>query len=296
MEDNELSMNRRNPPRSRDGGARLRAAREAAGSSSNEVAAETRILTGISSRSRPTILRRCHRALMRSASPDYARAVGLDEQEIISQVREQLASGDGGERMAPAKFEPGDPARVPGRGLAWFGLIAALLLVGGIFAFYRSYLAPGLGPAPLQDETEQVAAAMPSPTATPTHPAQRTGGLHQRHGGHLGALLRWQRARRCTKGSWTKATVSPCRRTPGPQIWTGRVYALAITVGGRSVPKISEVDEVVKRRSCRCGIAAQRSAAPAADPATAATPPRDLTFAFAREGKSPFTGLDSFGG
>ena len=32
----------------------------------------------------------------------------------------------------------------------------------------------------------------------------------------------------------------------GPQVWTGRPYALAITVGGRSVPKLSEVDEVIK--------------------------------------------------
>ena len=32
----------------------------------------------------------------------------------------------------------------------------------------------------------------------------------------------------------------------GPQVWTGRPYALAITVGGRSVPKLSEEDEVIK--------------------------------------------------
>ena len=32
----------------------------------------------------------------------------------------------------------------------------------------------------------------------------------------------------------------------GPQIWTGRPYALAITIGGRPVPKLSEEDEVVR--------------------------------------------------
>ena len=32
----------------------------------------------------------------------------------------------------------------------------------------------------------------------------------------------------------------------GPQVWTGRPYALAITIGGRPVPKLSEDDEIIK--------------------------------------------------
>ena len=32
----------------------------------------------------------------------------------------------------------------------------------------------------------------------------------------------------------------------GPQVWTGRPYALGITVGGKPVPKLSEADEIVR--------------------------------------------------
>ena len=36
------------------------------------------------------------------------------------------------------------------------------------------------------------------------------------------------------------------RDAEGPQVWTGRPYAPAITVGGRPVPKLSEEDEIVR--------------------------------------------------
>jgi hypothetical protein len=32
----------------------------------------------------------------------------------------------------------------------------------------------------------------------------------------------------------------------GPQLWTGRPYALSITIGGKAVPKITEEDTVVR--------------------------------------------------
>ncbi len=57
----------------------------------------------------------------------------------------------------------------------------------------------------------------------------------------------------------------------GPQVWTGRPYALAITVGGRSVPKLSEVDEVIKDAP----ITAEALLARAERPATPASPAAD---------------------
>ena len=123
-------------------------------------------------------------------------------------------------------------------------LFAAILLIGGIYAFYSSYLAPGMGPAPLKG------------------PA---------HGGETGAIEprlvpplrpgRWFTSE--MDGTWVKFYDADGERlyeaqmdegdsftvpadAEGPQVWTGRPYALAITVGGRSVPKLSEVDEVIK--------------------------------------------------
>lgn len=274
MEDNETVDEPAATASAETVGARLRAAREAAGYEIEQVAAETRIphrhLVSIEADDFAALPSRTYAI---GFSRTYARAVGLDEQEIIGQVREQLASGDGGERMVPAKFEPGDPARVPGRGLAWFGLIAALLLVGGIFAFYRSYLAPGLGPAPLQDETEQVATADATPTATPTQavpsgPVVFTNGME-------GTWVRFYDGAGETlfEGIMSEGdTYTVPDDASEPQIRTGRPYAFTITVGGRSVPKISEEDEVVSDVPVDAESLAQRTAAPTSEPAAAATP------------------------
>ena len=138
-------------------GARLKQAREDAGMELTQVAAETRIpqrhLLTIENGRLADLPARTYAV---GFSRTYARLVGLDEREIVEQARLELADGeDAGD--APAKFEPGDPARVPGRGLAWFALFAAVLLLGGIYAFYSSYFAPGMGPAPLQDPKAEVA-------------------------------------------------------------------------------------------------------------------------------------------
>ncbi|MDG5749200.1 helix-turn-helix domain-containing protein [Qipengyuania sp. XHP0207] len=253
-------------------GARLRAAREGKGYELDQIAAETRIprrhLEAIEADDFAALPSRTYAI---GFSRTYARAVDLDENEVIAQVREQLATGDGGERMVPAKFEPGDPARVPGRGLAWFAVIAAILLLGGIYAFYRSYLAPGLGPAPLQDETEQVAANEPAPAATaspaaPTGPVVFTNEVE-------GTWVRFydDAGESLYEGIMAVGdTFTVPEDARNPQIRTGRPYAFAITVGGQSVPRISEEDEVVSDVPVTAEALLERSAAPASSPATAA--------------------------
>ncbi len=231
-------------------GARLKQAREKAGLDIAQVAAETRIpqrhLLTIENGALTDLPARTYAV---GFSRTYARLVGLDEREIVDQVREELA--EGGERgVAPAKFEPGDPARVPGRGLAWFALFAAVLLIGGIYAFYSSYLAPGLGPAPLQDPREQVAAdtrdtaGAPAQAATPVAagPVVFTSEMDDTwvkfYDANGDRLFEAQMA----KGDSFTIPAD----AEGPQVWTGRPYALAITIGGRPVPKLSEEDEIVK--------------------------------------------------
>ena len=140
-------------------GARLKAAREERGLDLTQVAAETRIpqrhLLTIENGALSDLPARTYAV---GFSRTYARLVGLDEREIVDQARMELAEDE--ERTAsPDKFEPGDPARVPGRGLAWFALFAGILLIGGIYAFYSSYFAPGLGPAPLEAPEDRTASA-----------------------------------------------------------------------------------------------------------------------------------------
>lgn len=231
-------------------GARLKEAREAAGLELAQVAAETRIpqrhLLTIENGALGDLPARTYAV---GFSRTYARLVGLDEREIIDMVRTELAEGDD-YGSAPAKFEPGDPARVPGRGLAWFALFAALLLVGGIYAFYSSYFAPGLGPAPLQDPTAQSAEkslgerrpAAPSATPAVAGPVVFTSEMD-------GTWVKFYDAQgeRLFEAQMAKGdSFTIPADADGPQVWTGRPYALAITVGGKPVPKLSDKDQVIK--------------------------------------------------
>ncbi|MEZ5680406.1 MAG: DUF4115 domain-containing protein [Erythrobacter sp.] len=257
-------------------GERLRVAREKAGFDLEQIAAETRIpLRHLESIEAGQFGALPSRTYAVGFSRTYARTVGLDEREIIDQVREELAEGDLDPRAVPSKFEPGDPARVPGRGLAWFAVLAGIILVAGIYAFYSTYFAPGLGPAPLQDPAEQAAAeaaANPAPAATPT--AAPTGGPVVFTNEMDGTWVRFYDAADNTlfegiMAAGDKFTVPA--DADGPQIRTGRPYAFAITVGGRSVPKISEVDEVVSKVPVSAEALLARPA-PTATPNPATTP------------------------
>lgn len=267
-------------PKGHEGvGQRLRRAREEAGLDLSQVAAETRIpqrhLVTIEEGDLADLPARTYAV---GFTRTYARLLGLDEKAILDDVRAELATDTGRTPAAPAKFEPGDPARVPGRGLALFAFLAAVLLLGGIYAFYSSYLAPGLGPAPLQDESEQVAAAQGAdkkaqPAAQPT-PAQPSGPV----------VFTSE-----MDGTWVKFYDANGERiyeaqmdkgqsftipddAEGPQVWTGRPYALAITIGGKSVPKLSEADEVIKDVPVTAEALLARSSSQSAAPEADSTP------------------------
>ena len=230
-------------------GDRLREAREARGLELDQIAAETRInkdhLQKIEAGNWSALPSRTYAI---GFTRTYARTVGLNEKEMLDQVRAELAEGDPNAVERPAKFEPGDPARVPGRGLAWFAVLAAVLLLGGIYAFYSSYFAPGLGPAPLADPEEQVAAndapqqaakPVPQPTSGPVVFTSEMDGTWVKFYDAAGERL--YEAQMDAGDSFTIPADAD-----GPQVWTGRPYALAITIGGRDVPKLSEEDTVVR--------------------------------------------------
>ncbi|MEC7398773.1 MAG: RodZ domain-containing protein, partial [Pseudomonadota bacterium] len=67
------------------------------------------------------------------------------------------------------------------------------------------------------------------------------------------------------------------RDAEGPQVWTGRPWALAITVAGRPVPKLSEEDEIIRDVPVSAEALLTREqtgsgAAPTAGPTPAGTP------------------------
>lgn len=232
-------------------GDRLRQAREEKGLSIEQVAADTRIpqrhLKTIEAGEFSALPSRTYAI---GFSRTYARTLGLPENEILDQVRAELAEADGIPVNQPARFEPGDPARVPGRGLAWFAVFAAILLLGGIYAFYSSYFSPGIGPAPLEDPAEQVAAAETAQEPATAEPAAKpTGGPVVFTSEMDGTWVKFydasgKRLYEAQMSAGDSFTIP--EDAEGPQIWTGRPFALAITIGGRKVPKLTEEDTVVR--------------------------------------------------
>lgn len=232
-------------------GVRLRAARKDKGMSLEQVAAETRIpqrhLVTIEEGEFANLPSRTYAI---GFTRTYAKTVGLDEREMVDLVRAELADSNRDAELAPAKFEPGDPARVPSSKLAWISALAAVLLLVGGFSFYRTYFAPGIGPAPLQDENAQLADATDQPQDTAAQQVafdsngevvftSEMDGTWVKFYDASGERL--YEAQMAAGESYTIPSDAD-----GPQVWTGRPYALAITVGGQRVPKLSEEDEVVK--------------------------------------------------
>lgn len=218
-------------------------------------------------------------------SRTYARMLGLDEREVTEQVRLDLEYGEPQVATRPDRFEPGDPARMPSRRLAWVSALAVVVLIAGAFTFYRTYFSPGLGPAPLTEPTRAPATGRPAragatrPAATPvaTGPVVFTsladGMWIKFYDGAGERLFEGQMA----KG---QSYTIPADAVD-PQAWTGRPDAFAITVGGRPVAKLGDSQAVVKdvpvtaeALTNRAPAAAPAAAvAPTTAPAAAATPP-----------------------
>lgn len=186
-------------------------------------------------------------------SRTFARAVGLDEQAITQQVRAEVAALRPDKPERPDKFEPGDPDRVPSRRLAWFAAAAIVLLVAGVFTFYRTYFSPGLGPAPLTDERQvavsEAAGADPALRQKPRTPARQTDGQVVFTALEDGVWARFYDAqdnRLLEKQLARGERFAVPQDVEGVQIWTGRPDAFAITVGGRPVPKLAEEQQIVR--------------------------------------------------
>lgn len=221
-------------------GARLQRAREAAGLSREEVCAVLRIperhLVAIEAGDYAALPARTYAV---GFSRSYAKVVGLDQAEIVAAVRSELNAKEPVEpRRGVQTFEPGDPARVPGGGLVWLAALGIVVVLVGVFFFARPMIAPAVelpsiietpSPAPV------AAAAAPSPapvagTVVFTATAPKVWVKFTDAAGNQ--LLQKELAQ---GESWTVPADQPDVR-----LATVRPDALAITVNGQPVPKLSE--------------------------------------------------------
>lgn len=149
-------------------GGRLRSAREAAGRTLPEMASETKIpvrmLTLIEAGDYGALPAKAYAT---GFSRSYARALGLNEQDIVAEVRRDLGHVEPGEARLASAFEPGDPARVPTARFAWLAAVAALAVLAAGLLLWRSYYAPAVTLPPLP-EAPAPAAAAPAQVALPS--------------------------------------------------------------------------------------------------------------------------------
>jgi len=226
-------------------GDQLRAAREAAGMSRSDVAAKTRVaerhLEAIEGNrfadlAAPTYAVGFSRA--------YARAVGLDENDIAKRVRRQL---DAHHPVRPApmpSFEPGDPARVPPSRIAWIAGLLVVVVVGVLLAGWSSFLSPeGHLPDLLPDSTPVAQAPAtatpatqePTPSA-PAGPVVLTAMAPKVWIKVTDAAGNQLFQKELAQGE--SYTVPPDAQEP--QLRTGRADVLGVMVGGRPVPPLSD--------------------------------------------------------
>ena len=186
-------------------------------------------------------------------SRTYARALGLDEGRIADSVRDQIEAEQETRPASHAEnFEPGDPARVPPSLLAWaagLGLLAAIVV---LFLFWRSFVDPA-GELPDIDAAEHRggAAAQPRPAegAPATASPQETGGpvvIASLQDGVWVKITDASGEQLFQKEMALGETYTVPADANAPVLATARPDELRISVGGNSLPHLSERAEVLR--------------------------------------------------
>ena len=267
-------------------GARLLRAREAAGLSIKQVAETTKIaeryLLALEQGNYAALPARTYAT---GFARTYARAVGADAAAIVAGVREELATAD---NNPPARtvqtFEPGDPSRLPSSALAWIAGLLALVLVVAALIWWRSGPSaelPSLLPedAPSAAASQVAATSAAVPVSGPVVFTALAPALWVKfYDGNGVQLLQKELA---LGESYTVPA-----EVPQVLLWTARPEALAITVGGQPVAKVSEIQQMVKDVPVTAAALLARGTAAVTPPAVATnsagvaprqTQPRDRT-------------------
>jgi transcriptional regulator with XRE-family HTH domain len=230
-------------------GSQLRAARKAAGLTIDQVAQETRISRrNIEAIERGAFAELPARPYAIGFAKSYAKVVGLDQADVSAMVTAELDAQETHPPLRQPVFEPGDPARAPSPRLVVVSLVAVVLLLAGLFFAARQMFTPAaeLPSLVAQQEAQRAAAAQARASG---EPAQRSATAQAPAGPVVFTALE--------EGIWVKfydeSGVDLMQRfmaegerytvpedARGPQLWTGRPDALAISIGGQEVPRLAE--------------------------------------------------------
>jgi cytoskeleton protein RodZ len=249
-------------------GEKLRGAREAQGLELSEVASRTRIpqrhLEAIE-RSNYSSLPSITYAL--GFAKAYARAVGADEVALGRELRVELDTKF--ERVAPPPaYQMEDPTRTPSRGIAWIGLIIALLVLAGVGLWYGTTLFRGAAPAP---ETLEVPEETPAPSATAAATDQGQVSL-------VALDTVWLRVTDATGKLLYEKEMQAGERydvppdADRPLAKTARPDRIQVVVNGSNVPPLGEGARAVEVEVGAASLLARGTASASPTPAPAAAP------------------------
>ena len=263
-------------------GEKLRGAREAQGLDLAEVASRTRIpqrhLEAIE-RSNYSSLPSITYAL--GFAKAYARAVGADEVAIGRELRGELDVNY--ERVAPPPaYQMEDPTRTPSRGIAWIGLIVALLVIVGGAIWYGTTMFRGSPPPP---ETLEIPQETPTPTATPTTGGQvslvalGTVWLSVVDAGADGKILIQREMQAGERFDLPADAIRPVAKT-------GRPDQIQVVVNGSNMPPLGPGNRSVEVEVSAEALLA-RGATPTPSPITAPAPRRQAPAPAARVTPAP---------
>ena len=230
-------------------GDKLRAAREVMKVDLDHITAQTRIplrhLKSIEAGDFDSLPSRTYAI---GFARSYAREVGLNDAEIADEVRSELADMQSHNAVLAAGMEPGDSAKLPSAGLAWFGAFAALLLAVGVVTFVSTYFGAGSGPASLiagSDEGDDALSSLADGSGAGEQPAATANPAGQVVFTALedGIWVRFYEdgGERLLEKQMANGEVFELPNDASePRINTGRPDAFAITINGQSVPKLSD--------------------------------------------------------
>jgi transcriptional regulator with XRE-family HTH domain len=221
--------------------ARLRAAREALGMTTADIAARTRITQRhVNALDRGDLAALPGRPYVIGFVRSYARVVGLDETVLAALVRSELDAG--APKPAPRvvlQYDVEDPAKTPSRLLTWLALVLFVVVLAAGGVFWRSYYAPGADlpslalPDPTQSAAPPPAAVASTPANGPVVFTARDDGIWIKfYDGHGQQLLQ----KVLTRGESYTVPSDAFE----PKVWTARPEALEIKIGGRIVPPLSD--------------------------------------------------------
>jgi cytoskeleton protein RodZ len=224
-------------------GFMLRSAREEQGLALSDVATRTRIplrqLEVIEAGAFSTLPSRTYAV---GFARTYARAIGLDEATIIQTVRSELGDSAEPRTAVSSGMEPGDPAKLPSRGLAWAAGIGAVVLALGLFAWFGSRYGAGEGPAPITTEAvEEAPGEEPVLSAAEATPAPGSEVTFTALEENVWVRVYEEGGQRLLEKTLVKGESFTIPATANdPRLSTGRPDALAITVNAQSVARLSE--------------------------------------------------------